>query len=369
MKYTGERFIPEICDGEMEIEHLQRYEFARNQVKGMSVLDSACGEGYGASLLSETAVQVVGLDLDDATISQAKIKYDKTNLSFVVGSIDHLPFTDQTFDAVISFETLEHVNEEVQLCFFKEIKRVLKHNGLLIISTPNKAIYTDLVHGTNKFHLKELYTHEFSELIKKFFCFTRLYSQYPLTGYFITHESSKISISVPSKVPDKSRYIIAVCSDERQKVNACTDTAQTLHFDDRMYYFLYQKVHDLEKDILLLKEESSSFTSNLEASIEKQKSYITHLEADLEKQKEQIIQSDHTMNQQRDYIALKENDIIEQKEYINHLEKDLLTQKKEIEYFVASLEEQKEYIRNLENQIQKLGNENNNRRGDEGDNV
>ena len=66
---------------------------------------------------------------------------------------------------VVSFETIEHVGEEIQKKFLEEICRVLKPEGTLIMSTPNKAVYTDLVEGENPFHVKEFYVKEFQEFL------------------------------------------------------------------------------------------------------------------------------------------------------------------------------------------------------------
>ena len=74
-EYTGERFLPDECQGEMAIEHYQRYQFARQLVKGKKVLDAACGEGYGSNLLSRTAACVCGLDLDQGAVDSARQKY------------------------------------------------------------------------------------------------------------------------------------------------------------------------------------------------------------------------------------------------------------------------------------------------------
>ena len=58
MNYSGERFLPNECSGEMAVEHYQRYQFAKQLVEGKIVLDAACGEGYGSSIVSEMASQV-----------------------------------------------------------------------------------------------------------------------------------------------------------------------------------------------------------------------------------------------------------------------------------------------------------------------
>ena len=100
-EFTGERFLPDnSLDAEIAIEHMQRYNFAKKFVKDKCVLDAACGEGYGSKMLSECAKSVVGIDVDETAVSQAKEKYKANQLSFVVGTIAKLPFEDNSFDVV-----------------------------------------------------------------------------------------------------------------------------------------------------------------------------------------------------------------------------------------------------------------------------
>ena len=73
-EYTGERFLPQECRGEMAAEHYQRYRLAAQLVKGKKVLDAACGEGYGSSLLAEEAEEVTGLDIDKEAVENANHK-------------------------------------------------------------------------------------------------------------------------------------------------------------------------------------------------------------------------------------------------------------------------------------------------------
>ncbi len=162
LEFTGERFTPE-CVREIWYEHYHRYAFAKNLVKDKKVLDAACGEGYGSHLLSENAVEVIGLDIDEKSIEHAKNKYKKNNLTFIEGSCSQLPFDDSCFDMVISFETLEHLEQQQEM--LAEFKRVLRKDGVLIISTPDKKHYSDATGFKNEYHVKELYKQEFKSLL------------------------------------------------------------------------------------------------------------------------------------------------------------------------------------------------------------
>lgn len=176
--FTGERFVPGVEDDEITIEHYQRYETIVDIVKDKIVVDAACGEGYGSALLGKTAKQVTGIDIDAGAVKRASKNYGSSNVLFREGSIAQLPIESNSVDVLVSFETIEHVNEELQRAFITEAKRILKADGIFIISSPNKAIYSDLFNYHNEFHVHELYKDEFKALLKTQFEYVNLYNQY-----------------------------------------------------------------------------------------------------------------------------------------------------------------------------------------------
>jgi len=140
--WTGER-LETFVWGESTAEHLHRYALAMDHVRDKDVLDIACGDGYGSALLNKTARSVIGVDVNKDVIDKACKKYISASLTFKQGSATNIPLDDQSVDVVVSFETLEHLEDHDGM--MKEIKRVLKPGGLLIISTPNKAEYSEPV--------------------------------------------------------------------------------------------------------------------------------------------------------------------------------------------------------------------------------
>ena len=135
LNFTGERYVPGI-KGDIEIEHLHRYALALELSKGKNVLDIASGEGYGSYLLSMLAKSVVGVDISKEAILHSSMKYIKSNLTFLCGSADRIPCESHSFDLVVSFETIEHHDKHEEM--LQEIKRVLKPDGILILSSPEK---------------------------------------------------------------------------------------------------------------------------------------------------------------------------------------------------------------------------------------
>src|SRR5881296_887878 len=168
LEWTGERYVPWMEGAEIGYEHLHRYAFATQFVTNKRVLDLASGEGYGSNLLAKTAKQVVGIDIDEQTVRHAKNKYIRPNLDFKVGSILEVPIEGGgVFDVIVCFEALEHVDDHQKL--LSEAKRLLTPNGIFLVSTPNKMLYTDEPHFNNPFHVHELYFDEFKALLENYF--------------------------------------------------------------------------------------------------------------------------------------------------------------------------------------------------------
>jgi 2-polyprenyl-3-methyl-5-hydroxy-6-metoxy-1,4-benzoquinol methylase/glycosyltransferase involved in cell wall biosynthesis len=168
LEWTGERYLPWLEDAAIGYEHLHRYAYATQFVHNKIVLDLACGEGYGSYLLARNAKSVVGIDIDEITIKHARNKYIKQNLAFKVGSITEVPVDGaRLFDIAVCFEALEHIEDHHKL--ITEVKRLLTPDGVFVVSTPNKSVYTDEPQYNNPFHVHELYFDEFRELLQTYF--------------------------------------------------------------------------------------------------------------------------------------------------------------------------------------------------------
>ncbi|MBX3725755.1 MAG: class I SAM-dependent methyltransferase [Xanthomonadales bacterium] len=176
LDFTGERFTPE-CVREMWYEHWHRYALAQPLAAGRRVLDAACGEGYGSAFLAEGATEVTGVDVDAQTIEHARRRYgDRAGLQFRQGSVAELPLADASVDLVVSFETIEHLDEQARMV--SEFARVLAPGGCLLISSPDRHAYNAQGDGTpNPFHVRELDRDEFTGLLRPHFPAIRLYGQ------------------------------------------------------------------------------------------------------------------------------------------------------------------------------------------------
>src|ERR1044072_2635830 len=220
MEFTGERFVPTL-DGQIKYEHLHRYALVLDFAAGKSVLDIACGEGYGAALMACVAERVVGVDISQPSIEHARRSYYYQNLEFLIGACESIPLPDAAVDLVTSFETIEHHDRHEEM--MSEIKRVMRPGGVLIISSPNRLTYSDEPNYSNPFHVRELYYDEFHALLSRYFKHVHLFGQriaagsvaYMLQGADPTHLRSFAGDTdhLGNKVSHLSSplYFIAVC--------------------------------------------------------------------------------------------------------------------------------------------------------------
>lgn len=169
LPFTGERFTPE-CVREMWYEHWHRYALAAQAAVGRRVLDAACGEGYGSALLAQRAREVIGVDLSAEAVGHARARYGTIgNLRFEVGDVTALPARLGRFGLISSFETLEHVDAEAQQQMLAGFATLLADDGVLLLSSPDKATYSDATGYRNPFHAHELYLPELRELLARHF--------------------------------------------------------------------------------------------------------------------------------------------------------------------------------------------------------
>ncbi|UXR93118.1 glycosyltransferase [Agrobacterium tumefaciens] len=218
LDFTGERYVPAI-GGNIYLEHMHRYHLAKNFVANKDVLDIASGEGFGSALLAEKARSVVGVDISDEAVLHAQTKYKAKNISFKTGSCEAIPLQSSSVDVVISFETLEHIDAHES--FLREIKRVLRPGGVLVISTPEKQAYTVATGLVNPFHVKELFKDEFDELLHQHFAHVSMHGQKIGFGSIIAPEKKaslffETDSGTGATCPGIATpmYMIAVASDD-----------------------------------------------------------------------------------------------------------------------------------------------------------
>lgn len=215
---TGERLLPEHWQGELvHAEHLARYRLAAAVAPGRRVLDVACGEGYGSALMAVAGAEsVTGVDVDQATVDHVR---ERHGVDARAADIRSLPFEDGAFDLVVSFETIEHVQEPERA--LDELARVRAPDGHVLISTPNASEY--LVE--NQYHVREFGHEEFVGLLRERFAEVRLLYQHNwLTSAVLDEDALRQAdparplelglTKVAGVEPGAELYLVALCGED-----------------------------------------------------------------------------------------------------------------------------------------------------------
>jgi ubiquinone/menaquinone biosynthesis C-methylase UbiE len=156
--------------------HLARYAFAAEFVMNKVVLDVACSWGYGSRFLFDKGVKtVVGGDISAKAIQCAQTYWRRQGTEFIILDAIRLPFANNSFDVVVSMETIEHLERYEN--YLSECKRVLKEGGTFICSTPYKGYGVLGIRKVYPSHVHEFYPDEFQGLLSRFFTETQLYGQ------------------------------------------------------------------------------------------------------------------------------------------------------------------------------------------------
>jgi len=149
--FTGERFVPGQAGARIRL-RTPSLCVCRRFVRGRRVLDLGCGLGYGAEVWRRSPGRW-SPSIATGNRSDTRARAAPSARSFVVADAARLPFRDASFEVVIAYELIEHLTDQEGLV--SEIRRVLSPAGLLLISSPDKTVYSGKLGQRNPFHPKE----------------------------------------------------------------------------------------------------------------------------------------------------------------------------------------------------------------------
>ncbi len=275
IQFSGERLIPELnFNKAFYFEHLNRYLFASQHTTNKTVLDLACGTGYGSYILANTgsAKKVFGIDKSIKTISYAKYNYSKKNIVFSVKNVLNKTIYDQRYDIIVCFELIEHLNEKQQ----GTLINLLPKDSVLIISTPNTENYQK----GNKFHKNELTLNAFRSLLQKKYNYVQIFCQkYYLSDsitkenqYTLRKKNTKVPVSKPftelnwtfTNTNHNPEYFIAVCSNNQigNSNNTSVDSSIVDEFNlSRGYLSLSEQFNSIKREYLGMKQTFERITN------------------------------------------------------------------------------------------------------------
>jgi SAM-dependent methyltransferase len=165
---TGERTVPGVPDENYWFQrHVAAYDHVAGRVSG-TVLDAGCGEGYGLPILHAAGARgVIGVDVDPVTADHARARYGHDGVpevDVVEADLDDLPLVDDTLDAVVCLQVVEHLADPVTA--LAELVRVGRPGAHLVVSTPNRVTFSPAGPPRNPFHVREFDLAELVDLLE-----------------------------------------------------------------------------------------------------------------------------------------------------------------------------------------------------------
>ncbi|MGO9967844.1 MAG: methyltransferase domain-containing protein [Bryobacteraceae bacterium] len=311
VEFTGERVIPGQVDADLLNEHLARYTFAARLARGKRVLDLGCGAGYGTAELARYALSAIGADVAAEAVDFARDHYRESNLLFEQASCTALPHPAASFDLVVAFEVIEHL--ENWRGFLCEARRVLAPNGQLVVSTPNRLYYTESrgPGGANPFHVHEFDFEEFRAELTAVFPHVSLFLENHVEGFTFQPQeagsTAEVRVDTGDPAPDDSHFFVAVCANRPQTGNPTfvyvPRAANVLRERERHIGLLEKEVG--EKNLWLEEahrnlEEMTRQYARLEGELEKSNRWAADLTGELEDRRARVAQVQSEMAEEQE---------------------------------------------------------------------
>ena len=198
--------------------HTVRYSLAAQWVRaGDTVLDCACGLGYGSAILAARSrgARFIGVDIDPGSIEHARANFGHYGVEYHAADATRLDFIpDASVDLIVSFETIEHVPDYLSL--IDEFARVLKPDGRIIASVPNLWV-DETGEDPNPHHFHAFDWDKFAAAFEGRFLIEKRYRQETPSGFKLIHAPRNLQeVPLGMAIDDTEWWVLVASADPRQ---------------------------------------------------------------------------------------------------------------------------------------------------------
>lgn len=157
---SGERQVAPTREG-IRRDHTARYEWLERRLGNQprSVLDVACGIGYGSQLLGQAGHKVTAIDCDPDAIAYARSHYSHTNVQFKVARAENIGLSDSQFNVAIALECIEHIADPIPV-----LRALRQRARVLFASVPNEEVFPWQGHA---YHFRHYTREQFAQLLEQ----------------------------------------------------------------------------------------------------------------------------------------------------------------------------------------------------------
>jgi len=311
-----ERMDIENINDILKNEHEDRYNFVCDSLYG-NILDLACGIGYGSAVLSaNTNIQsYLGVDISSEAIEYANYNYKTDIANFVNDSALTIDLQEKSFDFIISFETLEHIDEYQKV--LDNFSKWLKDDGMLIGSVPEKnwESICDSVYGKNPYHVIHFDIDKIKESLKSHFENIVLFTNELTIGSLFRKlnvvENDKISLNYSHFINQVNGSLFFMASNQKIDFN------QNIFYPS-MSLVEYDNLKVLPQSFVV--KERDEYIVKLESTVNELKSAIQSQDSLVAERDQYIVKLESTVNELKSAIQSQDSLVAERDKYIQKLE-------------------------------------------------
>ena len=215
---TNTRIVPEEAHPRIFAQHMAVYKYIKDIARDKLLLEIGCGDGYGSAYLANSGKKIVSVDYDEKTVAKGHAKYRVDNLDFLCMGATGLGFKDEIFDAVCSFQVIEHIPEDKLTAYLSEVRRVLKSDGEFYLSTPNIDVMNKGKPDYKKSpaHYKEFTISEIKKLLSNIFAKVDMFGVGLTFKHIVLQRLKKIGIAkiFPDRLNPVRNFFNSITTDD-----------------------------------------------------------------------------------------------------------------------------------------------------------